>query len=204
MKQKLLFFVYSVLVSAMTLVIHEAREEVPPVVAATSQEDTDAVTGTIGMAEQRQEPEPMYVDGVALDHGLQGWLFEYCWNRNLSGCLVIAMIEQESECDPDCIYITDNEESYGLMQIQPFWHQERMYRLGVTDILDPKQNIRTGVDFLLELFEKNPETEWVLNAYNGGEAYADRMQEIGIVTDYSLEVLTRAKELEVKLYGDDE
>jgi hypothetical protein len=34
------------------------------------------------------------------------------------------------------------------------WHQDRMDGLGVTDILDPKQNIRTGVGFLLELFEK--------------------------------------------------
>jgi hypothetical protein len=29
------------------------------------------------------------------------------------------------------------------------------------------------------------------------------MEEIGIVTDYALNIMNRAKELEVKLYGDD-
>lgn len=200
MKKHILLFIYAVFISIMTLVIHDARENVSPVIVDTPHESA-AATATIEPV--RRQQEPMYIDDVDLDPELQAWLFEYCGNRNLSGCLVIAIIEQESECDPDCIYITDNEESYGLMQIQPFWHQERMDRLGVTDILAPKQNIRTGVDFLLELFNKNPETEWVLNAYNGGEQHADRMEDIGIVTDYALTIMNRAKELEVKLYGDD-
>jgi hypothetical protein len=35
----------------------------------------------------------------------------------------------------------------------------------------------------------------VLNAYNGGERYANRMTEKGITTDYSAGVLKREKEL---------
>ena len=48
----------------------------------------------------------------------------------------------------------DVHESFGLMQIQPKWHEDRMRRLGVTDLLDPEQNVRVGADLLSEHLSK--------------------------------------------------
>ena len=185
-KQGIAILVFGAFVSLMTLFIHDEREKAPvPIV--------EPVMATIDT--RRPPQEPMYLESVNIDPVLQNWIMEYCWNHDLSPFLVMAMIERESDCDADCTTITPDEESYGLMQIQPRWHKDRMDRLGVTDLMDPKQNIITGVDYLLEMFEKNPEAEWALNAYNGGEGYANRMTEKGITTDYSAEILKREKEL---------
>ena len=55
------------------------------------------------------------------------------------------------------------------MQIQPRWHEERMERLGVTDLSDPYSNFRVGCDFLAELLSKYT-LEEALTAYNSGKA----------------------------------
>lgn len=46
------------------------------------------------------------------------------------------------------------------------------------------------------LSHKNPETRWVLDAYNGGICHANRMRELDFVTEYSKAVMERAKEME--------
>lgn len=184
-------------VEAEHVSIAESAKVAPPQQETTKYEETTVVD----VAPIRQQ-ESIHIDGVKLDSKLQSWIFEYCDTKKISPCLVLAIIEQESECDPDCTYITETEESVGLMQIQEKWHRDRMDRLGVTDLTDPYQNIQTGIDYLLELFETKPEVEWVLNAYNGGQAYADKMQEKKIDTDYSQKIFKRAAELERYLYGE--
>ena len=202
-RQSIRYLIFGAFVSLSTLTIHDARQQ--PVATSQSEERISIQSSVMPVIEPiRKQRELLYIDQVDLEPELQDWIFEYCDNRHISPCLVMAMIEQESECDPNCRYTTDTEDSIGLMQIQPRWHSDRMAELCVTDLTDPKLNVIVGVDYLLELFRKNPEVEWVLNAYNGGEAYADRMQEIGIVTDYSLQIMNRAKELEEYSYGNDE
>lgn len=131
---------------------------------------------------------------IELDAELQQWIYDYCISKNISPSLVMAIIEKESDCDSGTV--GDSGESIGLMQIQSKWHSERIEQLKVTNLEDPQQNIMVGVDYLLELFEMNPEVEWVLNAYNGGQAYANRMENKSISTDYSKYILTRASEIE--------
>ena len=201
MKKELFLILYGAFVSIMTLTIHDARQK--PIATSQSKEVVAVEASVLPVIEPVRR-QKLYTDQIRLDPDLQEWLINYCNDRHLSPCLVMAMIEQESECNPNCRYTTDTEDSIGLMQIQPRWHSDRMAELCVTDLTDPKQNIIVGVDYLLELFGKNPEVEWVMNAYNGGEAYADRIEEIGIVTDYALGVMNRAKELEGYLYGNDE
>ena len=199
-RQSIRYLIFGAFVSLSTLTIHDARQKpvAVPQNAAVSEIKAPEIEPV------RKQRELLYIDQVDLEPELQDWIFEYCDNRHISPCLVMALIEQESDCDPECVYITDREESIGLMQINTRWHIERMEALGVTDLKDPKQNIIVGVDYLLELFRTNPETEWVLNAYNGGQAYADRIEDIGIVTDYAMGIMNRAKELEGYLYGNDE
>ena len=200
-RQSIRYLIFGAFVSLSTLTIHDARQK--PIATSQSEERIYIQSSVMPVIEPVKK-QKTYIDQVNLDPELQDWLIDYCNDRHLSPCLVMALIEQESDCDPECVYITDREESIGLMQINTRWHIERMEALGVTDLKDPKQNIIVGVDYLLELFRTNPETEWVLNVYNGGQAYADRIEEIGIVTDYALEIMTRAKELEGYLYGNDE
>ena len=82
------------------------------------------------------------------------------------------------------------------MQIKAKYHTERLDRLGVSDLYDPKQNIMIGVDYLVELINREDVTlEWALMAYNGGPTYADEMQKNGKVSEYALEVINKMNEL---------
>lgn len=85
------------------------------------------------------------------------------------------------------------------MQVSERWHQDRMERLGVTDIYDERGNIKVGTDYLAELFEEYEEPTLVLDIYNGNSK-AFEYYEQGIVSEYADKVLTRAAELE-KIHG---
>lgn len=138
------------------------------------------------------EPVPFY--DIPLSAEIQAFIVEIGQKHNISPSVIIAIIERESRYDADVV--GDSGRSYGLMQIQPMWHQERMNCLGVTDLLDPIQNITVGVDILVELREQNSELVWVLMAYNGGTEYATTNEEKGIISDYAKDILKRISELE--------
>lgn len=135
--------------------------------------------------------EKRYFD-VPIDHDLQDYIIDTCRDYNIAPAVIIAMIERESMFTPDAV--GDDGCSTGLMQIQEKWHRDRMERLGCTDLYDEKQNITVGIDYLAELFGVNEEILWVLMAYNGGMAYANR--NIDNPTDYAIYITERAYELE--------
>ena len=155
--------------------------------------DSEAVDTSIDTStETSTEMEVKFYD-VPLPEDLQLHIFKECDKHNIAPAIVIAMIERESSYRTDVM--GDNGNSYGLMQIQPRWNQERMDRLGITDLLDPYQNVTVGIDLLAELIDENPDLYWVLMAYNGGQDYADARLESGKISDYAKWVVARASEL---------
>ncbi len=53
------------------------------------------------------------------------------------------------------------------MQIQPKWHKERMAQINAKNLMIPKDNFRTGANFLAELLSKHELTD-SLTYYNQG------------------------------------
>lgn len=129
---------------------------------------------------------------VPLEEELQLHIADLCEEYHIQPELVLAVIEQESQYNPEAI--GDSGNSLGLMQIQPRWHSERMQQLGCDDLLDPYQNVIVGVDILAEKLAKGS-TTWALMAYNGGNQYADALQGRGEVSDYAEAVIMLAEEL---------
>ena len=82
---------------------------------------------------------------------------------------VMAIIQQESGYQPDAVSNTDD---YGLMQINKVNHGYITDEIGVTNYLDPYENVRAGMFILRKLFEKYETPEKVLMAYNLGESGA--------------------------------
>ena len=201
MRDKLTILAFGMFISLATLYIHEEREKVQPIIAETQEKQ---VLGTeVEITTQKEteiviEETEITVDEVKfipiteikLDAEMQEWIWNYCNDKNISPALVMAIIERESSCNSNCV--GDRGNSFGYMQIYKKWHTDRMEKLGVTNLLDGKQNIMVGVDYLLELFQENSDVTWVLNAYNGGRAYANRKSD----TDYSVDVLDRSAVLE--------
>ena len=121
---------------------------------------------------------------VPLDGETQAFLRSACEEAGITYELALAVIRQETEFRN---VVGDNGDSIGYMQIQPRWHEERMERLGVTDLANPYSNFRVGCDFLAELLEKYT-LEEALTAYNSGKAgqseYATSV--IGYMEEYNI------------------
>ncbi len=130
---------------------------------------------------------------VPLDEDLQEFIFYLSAGYNIDFTLVMAVIQCESSYRADVISETGD---YGLMQINKMNHEYLSETLGITDFLEPYQNIRGGLFVLRKLFEKYQTPEKVLMAYNMGENAASRLWEQGIFeTNYSKNVFKVQAEL---------
>ena len=133
---------------------------------------------------------------VPLDDELQFFIINVCSEHHIDPAVVMAVIDTESDFNADAI--GDNGASFGLMQIQERWHRERMDKLGVTNLLDPYQNVVVGIDYLVELLESyDGDMTKALIAYNAGQLGAYNLYfSRGVYTnDYSAEVLAEIENL---------
>ena len=159
----------------------EIRQEVE---SRSAQARQEALAGSIQVLQYR------YIKGCPLPEKVQREIFHICEDATLSFELVMSLIYEESGWDPGCI--SDNGESVGLMQIQKRWHAELMDKTGCTDLTDPIQNVRVGTALLKRHFRTYQDPAWALMAYNGGQAYADRMIEQNKTSAYAERILRRA------------
>lgn len=127
-------------------------------------------------AKPDEEPENEYIEAalyasgyfredVPLDGDTQAFLRAACEETGIPYELALAVIRQETEFHN---VVGDDGRSVGYMQVQRRWHEDRMARLGVTDLTDPYGNFRVGCDYLAELLGKYPMEE-ALTAYNSGK-----------------------------------
>ena len=121
---------------------------------------------------------------------------EMCEKYKVEENLVLAVIQVESNFKADVVSKTGD---YGLMQINKCNHEYFKKLLGVTDFLDPRQNIEVGVYILKDLiYNYKCETEeQLLMAYNRGYSGAKKYWDKGIVSNtYSTKVLEAKAALE--------
>lgn len=102
---------------------------------------------------------------VPLDTETQQLLREACEESGIDIELALAVIWEETDYRN---IIGDDGASFGYMQIQKKWHEDRMERLGVTDLMDPASNFRVGCDYLAELLGRYPLAN-ALAFYNSGD-----------------------------------
>ena len=192
MRLKIVFVALLILIVLAGCLRVEPQAEVRQEQTTTAEQQT---TTAIVEVETETVAEPTYnLCDIPLDAELQIWVFDYCKDKKLNPYLIFAMCERESRYKADAV--GDSGRSRGIMQIQEQWHQERMDRLGCTDLLNPYQNVTVGIDILIDLYSKCNDTAWVLMAYNGGEAYANRNYNAGNISEYARYIMTRAEEME--------
>ena len=165
------------------------------VIIAFSHPPVDAAEGMTEIAaEIKEEPADKLYD-VPLGSDLQIHINDLCENYGIDMPLVLAVIGQESGYDPAAV--GDNGNSIGLMQIQPMHHRQRMDRLGITDLLDPYQNVTIGIDLLAELINEENDIEWAVTAYNAGKSKADFNRSIGERSEYTQSVMILKEEMTI-------
>lgn len=109
--------------------------------------------------------------------------------------LLEAIMESESSGNSNA----QNGNCKGLMQINVTYHQQRMQKLGVTDIYDARGNILVAADYLTELFREHEDIGTVLMVYNGSGDAIER-GERGDHTEYAQKIIKRSEQLE-RLHG---
>lgn len=126
---------------------------------------------------------------VTFGEDLQEFTYYLSAAYDIDYTLVLAIISKESAFMPDGISSTND---YGLMQINACNHEWLTEELGITDFIDPYENIKAGLFILRGLFEKYDSTSKVLMAYNMGENDASKLWEQGIFeSNYSKDVLQK-------------
>lgn len=113
--------------------------------------------------------EPEYIEHVV----------SVCGEYGLDPAVVLAVMWQESRFQADVV--GDHGTSFGIMQVKPRWHQERMDRLGVTDLCDPWQAVWVGCDYLAELLQEDGTYRTALTLYRYGELKVSGEDYAGIV-----------------------
>lgn len=134
------------------------------------------------------EPQPIYYD-CPLSNDLQDYIRELCSDKDVPMSLVIAMIEVESSFRANIISKSDD---YGLMQINKINHKVMSEEYGVTDFLDPYQNVFCGITIIAEHLEKTDgDIALALMRYNCGATGAKRLWDKGIYsTSYTEKIMT--------------
>jgi hypothetical protein len=130
---------------------------------------------------------------IGLDAELQEYTYMLCKAYDVDFHLVMAVMQRESGYRTDVI---SGSNDYGLMQINKINHKRLSEILGITDFLNPEDNIHAGVYMLSDLFDKYHDTNLVLMAYNMGEGGANKLWNMGIFTsNYAQEIMRIQKGL---------
>ena len=155
---------------------------------ATKSDDVSALAEVLlTESTQPETTQTVTLYEVPLDEDLQTYIIQLCEEKHIHPAIVFSMCFYESTYNSNAI--GDNGNSFGLMQIQPRWHYDRMTRLNCTDLLDPFQNVTVGIDYLAEMRDRyDGHIARALTAYNQGHYN-------GTVTDYALNVMNLADEL---------
>ena len=192
MRLKIVFVALLILIVLAGCLRVEPQAEVRQEQTTTAEQQT---TTAIVEVETETVAEPTYnLCDIPLDAELQIWVFDYCKDKKLNPYLIFAMCERESQYKADAV--GDSGRSLGIMQIQPRWNGWRMDKLGCTDLMDARQNMMVGIDILMDLYNKFNDTAWVLMAYNGGSAYANRNYNAGNISEYARYIMIRTEEME--------
>lgn len=170
---------------------HEPIPEHTAVVTVKATQPTQVSIETAHPATEATEP-PLILFDVPLSAELQIHIIQVAEAYGIDPAIIFAMCYRESSYDPTSI--GDHGAAFGLMQIQPRWHSDRMARLGCADLLDPFQNVTVGADYLAEQIARyGGDISKALVAYNAGHY-------TGTITKYAQEILAKAEELRGATY----
>lgn len=184
-----LFLIAIILISMGVGVIigHALSADAKSPSVPSSNVDTETLVFTESVAEPMEEPITYW--DVPLSEDLQDYMRMLCEKYAVPEELVLAMIDVESSFRHDIVSASND---YGLMQINKVNHNQLTQKLGVTNFLDPYQNILCGVHIISEHLEKTDgDISKALMRYNCGATGALRLWQQGIYsTSYTERVVS--------------
>lgn len=163
-KKDMLYFALIITIFTTVMVLSCTPPKVTETATDAIETKTDIIVTDTDTVEESTTPRY----NVNLSVEVQECIVAECEKHNINPDIVIAQIKKESDFDANAV--GDGGNSFGLMQIQPRWHSKRMERLGCTDLFDPIQNVKVGIDYLAEKYKEYGDIGLALTAYNAGSA----------------------------------
>lgn len=135
-----------------------------------------------------------YNSKIPLSQDLQEYIYNLCQDKHIDYNLVLAIIWHESDFQVDKISKNSNHTlDYGLCQINSC-HKSEFKSQGITNILDPYQNVKFAINMLSNLNTKYSEKDSLI-AYGIGEMGMKRLKRKGYdITKAAQEVLNKRNE----------
>lgn len=155
-------------------------------------------------AEEPIEPAT-YIDFIPMDAGYQAILFQAIKEYHVGRGFALALLESESTFDVNAQTTDANGITYyGAWQISEVNAYRIQQEYGL-DITNPEENLVAGVILLHELIEKYSEygSEYIINAYKGGEGAAKEWYEENYKLPCCDEITGRAMYWDEVLEGED-
>lgn len=139
---------------------------------------TETVEVPVYSTNKLPETSDIFYFDVPLSHSLQRFIYEVCADENVPVTLIYAMIEHESQFNPEIVSKTDD---YGLMQINAVNHTWLNEEYRCADMLDPYQNVFCGVKIIGSYVSRyDGDLTKALMAYNMGDYGARKAWENGV------------------------
>ncbi len=189
----LLFICFHLLFAPCFQVLAHTKPEAK---ASTSVEDirdeekvnTEQVNNEEAITIETEVPK-FYFD-ISVPKDIQDYMFEICKEYDIPVALIVAMMERESRFNPDAVSRTND---YGYMQIHKGNFEWLKNTLGISNLLDPKENILCGVYIISShLKNNNNNINNALMCYNCGAGGAARLWRQGTYsTAYSRSIIER-------------
>lgn len=144
------------------------------------------------MAVTRQPPALFYVEDIPLPRPLQRYTYALCDEMQVDYDLILAVMWKESRFQTDAVHVNSNgTRDSGIMQINDINSEWMAQKLEITDLMDPRQNIRAGVTIIAGFVHRYGIHDGVM-AYNLGEAGMKRAKERGVTsTDISQSIMEK-------------
>lgn len=135
-------------------------------------------------------PKTIYYD-CPLSYDLQDYIRELCEKHNVPMLVVIAIIKTESAFYPNVVSGTSD---YGLMQINKINHEWLSDQFGITDFLNPYQNVFCGITIFSQHYSRFNDINKSLMAYNLGATGAKRLWDKGVYETSYTQKINKAME----------
>ncbi len=180
--------------TAVTPVSHASTAD-PITSTASSQSEMACSVESAASSSTTEEDAQIsciYCEEIPLSQELQQYTYTLCEQENVPYALALAVIEHESNFVIDATHQNDNGTTdSGLMQLNDIVKDHVKAQYGVTDLLDPKQNLTAGIGILSDYLEKYSIQDAVM-AYGLGENGMKRAKQNGITaTEAAKDILAR-------------
>lgn len=173
----------------------KAEPVVPPEEYTATEETSkqEAVPEIVSVA-----PEPYLLYDVPLSDKLQKYMQDLCQSMGVHFPLMLAVIKVESEYNATAVSGTNNNGTtdWGLCQVNSANHRWLELELGITDWLDPYQNLLAGVYIMSQYTDFGDNYQKMAMYYNSGPNIGRANLAKGFYTKYSYNVMHELTRLE--------